>query len=95
MTEKAYLQKIETLRKWAHAYYVEDNPVASDEEYDRLYHEVLAYEEAHPDRMVPDSPTHRVGGEVLEGFTKAKHIKRMWSMEDVFSNEELEEWIAR
>jgi len=95
MTLNAYLQKIETLKKWAHAYYVEDNPVASDEEYDRLYHEVLSYEEAHPDRIAEDSPTHRVGGEVLEGFTKAKHIKRMWSMEDVFSNEELEEWLAR
>ena len=95
MTYSEYLQKVETLKKWAHAYYVEDNPIASDEEYDRLYREVLAYEEGHPDKVAEDSPTQRVGGEVLEGFTKAKHIKRMWSMEDVFSNEELEEWVAR
>ena len=95
MTHKAYLKNVSILKKWAHAYYVEDNPVASDEEYDRLYHEVLSYEEAHPDKVAVDSPTQRVGGTVLEGFTKAKHIKRMWSMEDVFSNEELEEWVAR
>ena len=95
MKDNEYLKNVTILKKWAHAYYVEDNPVASDEEYDRLYHRVLAYEEAHPDKIVADSPTQRIGGEALEGFTKAKHIKRMWSMEDVFSNEELEEWVAR
>jgi DNA ligase (NAD+) len=95
MTYDSYLENVQILKKWAHAYYVEDNPVASDEEYDRLYHQVLSYEEAHPDKVAADSPTQRIGGMVLEGFTKAKHIKRMWSMEDVFSNEELEEWVAR
>ena len=95
MTQHDYLEKVEILKKWAHAYYVEDNPVASDEEYDRLYHEVVAWEEAHPDKVAGDSPTRRVGGEILEGFVKAKHIRRMWSMEDVFSNEELEEWVTR
>jgi len=72
-----------------------DNPVATDEEYDRLYHEVLAYEEAHPERVREDSPTQRVGGVVREEFTKARHIKRMWSMEDVFSKEEVAEWLER
>ena len=44
MTKENYLQQVETIKKWAHAYYVDDNPIATDEEYDRLYHEVLAYE---------------------------------------------------
>ena len=95
MTRTDYLNKTEILKKWAHAYYVDDNPIATDEEYDRLYHEVLAYEEAHPDEVLEDSPTRRVGGVVRDEFSKAKHIKRMWSMEDVFSTEEVQEWLDR
>jgi DNA ligase (NAD+) len=95
MTNEQYNQNVETLKKWAHAYYVEDNPIATDEEYDRLYHEVLAYEQAHPDKVREDSPTQRVGGPVLDGFVKARHIKRMWSMEDVFSTTEVREWLNR
>jgi len=95
MTKQTYQKKVQILKQWAHAYYVEDNPVVTDEEYDRLYHEVLEYENAHPDEIIEDSPTRRVGGIVRDEFTKAKHIKRMWSMEDVFSDKEVEEWIAR
>lgn len=95
MIKETYLKKIEILKKWAHAYYVEDNPVASDEEYDKLYHEVLAYEKAHPKEVAEDSPTKRVGGVIRDEFSKAKHIRRMWSMEDVFSNKEVAEWLAR
>jgi len=95
MTHESYLKKLEILKKWAYAYYVEDNPVASDEEYDRLYHEVLDYETEHPEKGLEDSPTRRVGGVVRDEFTKAKHIKRMWSMEDVFTKEEVQEWLDR
>ncbi|UFH59693.1 NAD-dependent DNA ligase LigA [Sulfurovum mangrovi] len=95
MTNETYKQKVEQLKKWAYAYYVEDNPVASDEEYDRLYHEVLDYENAHPDEVAEDSPTKRVGGVIREEFSKAKHIKRMWSMEDVFDRDEVVEWLER
>ena len=95
MTQKLYLEKTELLKKWAYAYYVDDNPIATDEEYDRLYHEVLDYETAHPDEIAEDSPTKRVGGVVRDEFTKAKHIKRMWSMEDVFTTEEVQEWLDR
>jgi len=95
MTYKKYLEKVETLKKWAYAYYVEDNPLATDEEYDRLYHEVLDYETAHPDKAVEDSPTKRVGGVVRDEFTKAKHFERMLSMEDVVSKEEVQEWLNR
>ncbi len=95
MTKETYLKKIEILKKWAHAYYVEDNPIASDEEYDKLYHEILDYEKAHPKEVAEDSPTKRVGGVIRDEFFKAEHIKRMWSMEDVFSKEEVGEWLAR
>jgi DNA ligase (NAD+) len=80
-----YQENVQTLIKWAHAYYVEDNPIATDEEYDKLYHQVLAYEEKHPDTVAIDSPTKRVGGVIRAEFSKAKHIRRMWSMEDVFN----------
>ncbi|UPT77937.1 NAD-dependent DNA ligase LigA [Sulfurovum sp. XGS-02] len=95
MTNEQYQEKIQLLKKWAHAYYVEDNPVASDEEYDRLYHEVLDYEIEHPSDVAEDSPTKRVGGVVRDEFSKAKHIKRMWSMEDVFDRNEVVEWLER
>jgi len=95
MTQEQYQEKIQRLKKWAHAYYVEDNPIASDEEYDNLYHEVLDYETAHPEQVAEDSPTKRVGGVVRDEFSKAKHIKRMWSMEDVFNRDEVVEWLER
>ena len=95
MTNSQYLEKIEQLKIWAHAYYVNDNPIATDEEYDKLYHEVLDYETANPTEVTEDSPTKRVGGVVRDEFSKAKHIKRMWSMEDVFTTEEVQEWLDR
>ncbi|RUM68375.1 MAG: DNA ligase (NAD(+)) LigA, partial [Sulfurovum sp.] len=95
MTKQHYQDKITILKKWAHAYYVEDNPIATDEEYDTLYHEVLDYEAEHPDEALEDSPTKRVGGVVRDEFSKAKHIKRMWSMEDVFTREEVVSWLNR
>ena len=95
MTQSIYKEKIEILKRWASAYYVDDNPIATDEEYDKLYHEVLDYETKNPADIAEDSPTKRVGGVVREEFTKAEHIKRMWSMEDVFTQDEVEEWINR
>jgi len=95
MTKEIYLDRVELLKKWAYAYYVEDNPLATDEEYDRLYHEILEYEQNHPEDTVSDSPTQRVGGVVRDEFTKAKHIKRMWSMEDVFTSDEVKKWLDR
>ena len=95
MTPEEYKEKVALLKKYAHAYYVEDNPLVPDEVYDKLYHEVEQFEKEHPDMILPDSPTQRVGGELLEGFQKAKHIKRMWSMEDVFDHNELLDWIGR
>ncbi len=95
MTQTQYEERVNILIKWAHAYYVEDNPIATDEEYDKLNREVLAYEQMNPSHTHPNSPTKRVGGVVLDGFTKASHLSRMWSQEDVFNTEELENWINR
>ena len=95
MTREIYQEKITQLKKWAYAYYVDDNPIATDEEYDILYHQVLDYEKANPKEIANDSPTKRVGGIIREEFTKAKHIRRMWSMEDVFNLDEVQEWLDR
>ena len=95
MTHQDYLDKVALANTWAKAYYVDDAPLASDEEYDLLYHEILAYEHANPLFVDESSPTKRVGGKVLEGFEKAHHGARMWSMEDVFDEEELDAWIER
>lgn len=95
MTDNLYNEKIEILIKWAAAYYVEDNPIATDEEYDMLSRECLAYEQTKPEKSHPNSPNKRIGGFVLDGFVKAPHLSRMWSQEDVFNTEELIDWINR
>jgi len=95
MTQIQYNEKIELLISWSKAYYVDDNPIATDEEYDILNREILAYEKEYPKHTHPNTPTQRVGGLVLEGFEKAKHLSRMWSQEDIFNTGELEDWIKR
>ncbi|MBD5164526.1 NAD-dependent DNA ligase LigA [Helicobacter sp.] len=95
MTLENYLQAVECLNLWAKHYYVLDDPIASDEEYDTLYRQIQAYELQNPQNIAPDSPTQRVGDKVLESFSKSTHIQRMWSLEDVFNPQELQEWIER
>ncbi|MEO1927327.1 MAG: NAD-dependent DNA ligase LigA [Nautiliaceae bacterium] len=90
-----YKKAVETLKKWAYYYYVLDNPLVTDEEYDKLYREVEEYERNHPKDIDPTSPTQRVGDVILEGFEKAKHLTRMWSMEDVFNEKEFLDWVGR
>lgn len=95
MSYEEYIANVALLNKYAHYYYVLDNPIASDEEYDRLYHEVLAYEAEHSDEVLPESPTQRVGDVPQEGFSKAKHLSRMWSLEDIFDSDGLRKWLER
>ena len=95
MTKDLYDENIAKLISWAHAYYVEDNPIATDEEYDKLARQCLSFEQTHPEQSHPNSPNKRVGGFVLEGFEKASHLSRMWSQEDVFNTQELKDWIKR
>ncbi len=90
-----YKEKIEILKKWAYAYYVQDNPIATDEEYDKLYRFVEKYEKQNPLHVDKYSPTLRVGGVVRDGFSKASHKAQMWSMEDIFDNEGLLTWFER
>jgi DNA ligase (NAD+) len=90
-----YKKAVEKLKKWAYYYYVLDNPLVTDEEYDKLYREVERWEKEHPDKIDKTSPTQRVGDVVLEGFKKARHITKMWSMEDVFDDNEFKEWVNR
>jgi DNA ligase (NAD+) len=95
MTKEEYDKQIKILISWAHAYYVEDNPIATDEEYDKLSRDCLAFEQENPTLSHQNSPNKRVGGFVLDGFEKASHLSRMWSQEDVFNTQELEDWIKR
>ena len=95
MTKNEYDLNIEKLIIWANAYYVFDNPIATDEEYDKLARVCLAFEQENPLLSHPNSPNKRVGGFVLDGFEKASHLSRMWSQEDVFNTTELEDWIKR
>ena len=84
-----------TLEYHARLYYVEDAPVISDYEYDKLYYELVHLEEAYPELDDPASPTHRVGGKALDKFDKVTHTARMDSLSDVFSYDELGDFIHR
>lgn len=95
MTKEEYSINIEKLISWAKAYYVDDEPIASDEEYDKLARQCLEFENKNPNLINPNSPNRRVGGAILKGFKKANHLSRMWSQEDVFNDKELEDWIKR
>lgn len=77
------------LNQWSREYYVEDKPTVEDYVYDKEYAELVAIEEQYPDLITPDSPTQRVGGKVLEGFEKVTHDIPLYSLNDVFSKEEL------
>ena len=83
------------LNRYATEYYTSDNPSVSDSEYDRLYRELVELETAYPDQVLADSPTHRVGGKVLDGFEKYSHQYPLYSLPDAFSREELEAFDAR
>ena len=83
------------LNRYATEYYTSDNPSVSDSDYDRLYRELVELETAYPDQVLADSPTHRVGGKVLDGFEKYSHQYPLYSLQDAFSREELEAFDAR
>lgn len=93
-----YVAKMEPLvrrlNETAHAYYVLDDPLISDKEWDALYNELLALEK-ESGLVLADSPSRRVGGELLSGFAQHEHITRLWSMDKVQSVGELEAWIDR
>lgn len=87
-------QLVDYLNKTAHAYYVLDNPLISDQEWDRLYNQLLKMEK-ETGAVLPDSPSRRVGGEPLAAFRQHRHITRLWSMDKAQSMEELNAWFDR
>lgn len=86
---------VELLNRYATEYYTSDDPSVSDSEYDRLYRELVELEKAHPDQVLPESPTHRVGGKILDGFEKYSHQYPLYSLQDAFSREELDSFDVR
>ncbi|MBE7100800.1 MAG: NAD-dependent DNA ligase LigA [Clostridiales bacterium] len=85
---------VDVLNKWAHEYYVLDNPTVSDKEYDALYDELRRLEEESGE-VYPDSPTRRVGGEPIKGFEKHTHIARLFSLDKAVSTDELRAFLTR
>ncbi|MGV3311638.1 NAD-dependent DNA ligase LigA [Streptococcus suis] len=83
------------LNQYAKEYYQLDKPSVSDAEYDKLYRELVELEIAHPNLVLPNSPTHRVGGKILDGFEKYSHVYPLFSLQDAFSREELDSFDQR
>ncbi|HEY6015739.1 MAG TPA: hypothetical protein VIU16_03045, partial [Gaiellaceae bacterium] len=82
----------ELLGRYLYEYHVLDDPSVSDAEYDRLYDELVALEAEHPELVVPDSPTQRVGAPVSDKFRKVEHLQPMGSLEKVTTDEALLKW---
>ncbi|MGO5333977.1 NAD-dependent DNA ligase LigA [Enterococcus cecorum] len=99
MEKEQALEKIKNLQKtlneYAYFYYVKDQPKISDSQYDKLYQELVQLETQYPESITPDSPTQRVGGVILDGFEKAVHEVPLYSLNDAFSQGELEAFDAR
>ena len=90
-----YLELIDTIRSARRAYYNNESSVLSDAEYDALYRRLEIIEAEHPLIIANDSPTQEVGGEAIEAFAPVTHLERMYSLEDVFSFEELRAWLTK
>ncbi len=95
MDFEKYLETINLLNRASVAYYRDDSPFMSDEEYDRLYREAVDFEWKNPDKKQNYSPTMRVGSKIREGFTKVVHSEKMMSLDDAFSVREVEEFFNR
>lgn len=92
--EKRMRELVDDLNRHSHRYYTEDNPTISDKEYDVLYDE-LALLERESGAILPDSPTRRVGGDILKGFEPHRHLSRLWSLDKAQNIEDLTAWATR
>lgn len=90
-----YLSNIKLANEWADAYYLNDTPIATDEEYDILIGKIKEYEKHHPDNINKDSLTQKISNHKQTKFHKSTHLVRMWSMIDIFTIEELKEWLSK
>ncbi len=93
--ENRMLEIRKTLNQYAYEYYVLDQPTVPDSEYDRLMNELLELEDTHPELVTKDSPTQRIGGEPLKGFTKVVHRAPMLSLGNAFNEQDLREFDRR
>ena len=93
--KKRIQELVDELNQYRKEYYTEDQPTISDSEYDKLYRELVELEKAHPELILPNSPTQEVGGLVLDGFEKYQHETPLYSLQDAFSREELEDFDRR
>ena len=84
----------EELNKLGYNYYVLDNPLVSDYEYDKLFNELKELEINNPELITPDSPTQRVGG-ISSGFEEVKHKYRLYSLDNTYNYDELRKWYER
>ena len=86
---------VEEIVRHDRAYYVDAQPVISDQDYDRLYRELLDLESKHPELSISDSPSQRVGGEPLDGFDTVQHALPMMSLDNTYSQDEVRDFIDR
>lgn len=90
-----YLELLKLLSQYSYEYHVLDSPTVTDAVYDALIRELKTIEKDHPELIVPESPTQRVGSDLLDEFQKVTHSSRMLSLNDVFSTEEVKDWVRR
>jgi DNA ligase (NAD+) len=95
MDQKHYRALVETLNRHGRAYYVLDQPIITDTEYDLLYQELLSIEAQFPQWVSEDSPSKRVGGPALEGFMQVAHAQKLLSLENAYSLLDIEAFIQR
>lgn len=95
MSKQRLFELRSLLKRYSYEYYTLDRPSVPDSEYDRLFRELEELEKEYPEEFDPESPTNRVGYEVLSEFQKVTHSRPMMSLGDIFSYEELKEWITK
>lgn len=95
MDVTTYQQHVKQLNDWAFQYYVQDNPTVEDAVYDALYQQVLAFERENPLLVLPESPTQRVGDVPLDAFETVTHPVRLYSLDNVYNEAELQDWYAK
>src|SRR3954469_19591820 len=86
---------VDEIRHHDYAYYVLAQPAITDQDYDRLYHELLALEKSYPELITSDSPSQRVGGQPIKAFKPVQHVEPMLSLDNTYSQEELREFVNR
>src|SRR6516225_1344158 len=86
---------VEEIRRHDYAYYVLAQPTISDQDYDRLYHELVEIETQFPQLITPDSPSQRIGGQPLKEFKSVRHLKPMTSLDNTYSQDDLREFVNR